>query len=56
MVVSRSLLCQSGRLLHVLGLDGRNDLRNPCEAYHALAVSLAILGQSMPLKRMRSGC
>ena len=27
----------------MLGLDGRNDLRNPCEAFHALAVSVALL-------------
>lgn len=44
MVVSRSLLCRSGRLLHVRGLDGRNGLRNPCKAFHSLAVGLTLLG------------
>jgi hypothetical protein len=43
MVVSRSLLCRSGRLLHVRDLDGRNGLRNLCKAFHSLAVGLTLL-------------
>jgi hypothetical protein len=44
MVVSRSLLCRSERLLHMRGLDGRNGLHNLCKAFHSLAGGLTFLG------------
>ena len=42
MVVSRRLLCQSGLRLRVLSLDGRQDRRNLCKAFHAVELLLAV--------------
>jgi hypothetical protein len=58
MVVSRSPLCRSGRLLRVLGLDRRNDLTNPYNAVHALALLLAIQQHrpSPPLEPRAASC
>ena len=42
MVVSRCILRLNQLLLRVLGLDGRDDLRNPCKAFHAIELLLAV--------------
>jgi hypothetical protein len=42
MVFSRGLLCRSGLRLRVLGPDRRNDLRNPCNAFHSLELLLVV--------------
>ena len=42
MVISRRLLCGSGLRFRVLGLDGREDLSNPCKPFHSLELLLAV--------------
>ena len=42
MVVSRRLRCRSGLRLRLLSLDGREDLCNPCKAFHAIELLLAV--------------
>ena len=42
MVVSRGLLRLTRLRLCVLGLNGRDDLRNPCKAFHAFELPLAV--------------
>lgn len=42
MVVSRRLLCRSGLRLRLLSLDARQDLRNVCKAFYAIALLLAV--------------
>ena len=49
MVVSRRLLRRSGVRLRVLSLDGRHDLRNPCKAFHAFELLLAVQQHVVPL-------
>ena len=59
MLVSRRFLRLNQLLLRVLGLDGRHDLRNPCKAFHAFKLLLAVQQHrpshrwSMALPRVR---
>jgi hypothetical protein len=58
MVVSRCLLRLSGLRLRVLGLDGRDDLRNPCKAFHAFELLFAVQQHrpQPPLKHHAASC
>ncbi len=58
MVVSRCLLRLSQWRLRVLGLDGREDLRHPCKAFHAFERLLAVQQHrpQPPLENRAASC
>jgi len=58
MVVSRCLLRLTQLLFRVLGLDGRNDLRNSCTAFHASELRLAVQQHrpQPPLEHRAASC
>lgn len=58
MVVSRRLLCRSALRLHVFGLDGCKDLRNPRAAFHPPKLFLALqqCRPQPPLEHFAASC